>query len=334
MLLAFELSGEHETIPKAEVLSCLKALKINHEELLSLDRLLLVKTNTDETDAERISERLAMTHYVSKVLGICEAKEEEMLGMVSRVDIDPIEDFAVRAHVRDGSFSSTELERKIGHSIKERGYRVNLRSPERVFRVIIVSGLCIFSSLLYSIDRSQYEHRRPHLRPFFFPGVLTPRIARAVVNLSQIDRGILLDPFCGTGGILIEAGYIGAELIGVDIQRKMVMGTRENLKFHGFSALLLIGDACEMGIMDDCIDAVVTDLPYGRSSFIKADSIPDLYGDALNEVYRVLKEHSFAVIISDSPLKDVIQTSFKIIDRHAYRVHKSLTRYITILMKP
>jgi len=49
-----------------------------------------------------------------------------------------------------------------------------------------------------------------------------------MVNLSGARREVL-DPFCGTGGVLIEAGLIGLEVYGFDIQQSMVEGCKEIL---------------------------------------------------------------------------------------------------------
>ncbi len=71
----------------------------------------------------------------------------------------------------------------------------------------------------------------PRINLFFHPGVLMPRVARALANLSGIKPGeLFLDPFCGTAGILIEAGLMGARVIGVDAQEKLVEGARMNLE--------------------------------------------------------------------------------------------------------
>jgi tRNA (guanine10-N2)-dimethyltransferase len=39
-----------------------------------------------------------------------------------------------------------------------------------------------------------------------------------MINLSQVKEGsLLLDPFCGTGTILIEPSYLKINSVGVDI---------------------------------------------------------------------------------------------------------------------
>ncbi len=45
---------------------------------------------------------------------------------------------------------------------------------------------------------------------------MSPKLARCMVNLTGVkENDLVLDPFCGTGGILIEAGIMGARVIGV-----------------------------------------------------------------------------------------------------------------------
>mgnify|MGYP002171746373 CR=1 FL=1 len=42
-----------------------------------------------------------------------------------------------------------------------------------------------------------------------------------------------MDPFCGTGGILIEAGLIGCKVAGSDVNWKMKNGSAINLDYCG-----------------------------------------------------------------------------------------------------
>ncbi|MDY6965748.1 MAG: methyltransferase domain-containing protein [Halobacteriota archaeon] len=334
MLLAFELSGEHDTLPRAEVLACFEALGIDYEEKRFFNQLLIVET--DGFEGEPFSKRLAMSRHIFEVLGICEAEKETILKMVDelKVGFGKGLSFGVRVKVKDSGLSSTDLERSIGEAIHRKGYQVNLKTPGKIFRGVINGDLCVFGLLLSSVDRGRFEARLPHLRPFFFPGVLLPRIARTLVNLSRVRSGdALFDPFCGTGGILIEGGYVGAELFGGDVQQKMVAGSRTNLMHYGLDARLIVGDAMRVPLKDDSMDAVVIDPPYGRSAIVKARSIEELYRQTLREVHRVLKEGRRLVIVSDFSFDEQIEEGFEIEERHSYRVHKSMTRHITVLVK-
>ena len=144
---------------------------------------------------------------------------------------------------------------------------------------------------------------------------------------------------------MIEAGMIGARIIGADVQDKMVKGAKENLKFFGVTGDLIVSDATKIPVRDNSVDAIATDLPYGRSSFVSGSGslitnsrsafLERLYQDALDEIYRVLKTGRKAVIVSNSPsfLYIYHKHGFQLLERHTYRVHKSLNRYITVLEK-
>ena len=52
----------------------------------------------------------------------------------------------------------------------------------------------------------------------------------------------------------------------------------------------MLADATHLPFCDHTVDAVVTDFPYGQSVCIKkSDTMDMLYGDALEEIQRVLK---------------------------------------------
>lgn len=343
MLFAFELSGEHKTIPVSEICACLETLGARYTISLSLDGCLVMDLETDtknETDTEKIikslTKRLAMTHHIIKVLGIGGSSEEEVLDIVSNnlTDIDGTYSIRVK-RVRDYSSINTEsMERKIGGIFFKRGAHADLKDPRIQYRVILTEDKCIFGIMYGSIDRSAFEARKPHFKPFFYPGVLMPRVALALVNIAKPET-VLFDPFCGTGGILIEAGLIGIKAIGGDMQRKILLGAKMNLDHYKVDYSLMFEDACGLALRDNCIDAVVTDPPYGRSAAIKAESLEYMLGKSLKEVYRVLKPGRRAVFISERPIEKLVQEAgFEIIELHMQRVHKSLTRRMLVLRKP
>ena len=342
MRIAFELSGEHQTLPRSEVLGCLTSTGIPFKEIATLDQVLIIEID----EMPPIAKRLAMTHHILEVIDMCQVSPQRdsntnmelITAMVSASDL-PLgneKTFCVRAKIiKNYTYETSTLERDIGAIIYKRGYRVNLENPDVVFRLVITGDKCIFGRLLFSIDRHQYESRRPHLKPFFYPGALLPGVARTIVNISSVRPGeLLLDPFCGTGGILIEAGLTGVNCLGMDVQRKMVQGTAINFQHYDIGGELIIGDACNIGLADSSVDAIVTDIPYGRSTLYMAQSLQDLYVKSLKEMCRVLKPGKNAVIVSQIPMGAIGEdVGFKVLECHQQRVHKSLTRHIIILIK-
>ncbi len=62
-------------------------------------------------------------------------------------------------------------------------------------------------------------------------GMLPPKLARAMVNLAIGNKssGLLYDPFCGTGTVLIEALELGLDVVGSDLDQQAVIGATTNL---------------------------------------------------------------------------------------------------------
>ena len=49
------------------------------------------------------------------------------------------------------------------------------------------------------------------------------------LSFSRDPPSIIVDPFCGTGGIAIEASLLGLEVLASDLDSRMVEGTKSNL---------------------------------------------------------------------------------------------------------
>jgi tRNA G10 N-methylase Trm11 len=61
---------------------------------------------------------------------------------------------------------------------------------------------------------------------------ISPRLAKILINLSQAkSQELLLDPFCGVGGILQEALIQNIKVYGTDIDKLAIENCRRNLKW-------------------------------------------------------------------------------------------------------
>ncbi len=336
MLLAFELSGEHSTLPESEAIACLESICAGFEIVLRMDGCLIVRISDDKKKiAGTLAEKLSMTHHLTEVLGIGGSGEDDVLDTVERSGFVIRGSYSIRVkRIKEYSGINTELmEKRIGGIFFKRGARADLKNPDVRLRVLLTEKKNVFGRIICSVDRGAFEARKPHYKPFFYPGVLMPRVARALVNIAKPEKN-LLDPFCGTGGILIEAGLMGINVIGGDMQRKLLLGAKMNLDHYNIDHSLMYQDACGMALRDESLDAVVTDPPYGRSAAIKAESLAHLLSGSLCEIYRVLKTGKRAVFISERDIDAMAKDAgFRMIQSHVQRVHKSLTRRISILEK-
>jgi len=82
---------------------------------------------------------------------------------------------------------------------------------------------------------SMRDYGRPYVSPQ--AGMLPPKVARMMVNLAwekppEKDQW-LLDPFCGTGTIAMEAMMLGINSLSSDQSPEQVKGTQDNLEWLG-----------------------------------------------------------------------------------------------------
>ena len=328
---AFELSGEHDTLPRSEALALLEVYSTSFEERCCLDQCLIVEA--EDMDARTMGLRLAMTHRIIEVLAICDAHLDSVADATKSIVI-PDKTYSVRArNVKNASLRGDQVEREVGRALYTRGYKADLSKPEVELRAIITGSKVVLGIEVVRAKRCEFEDRRPHLKAFFYPGVLMPRMARALVNISQAKEGdLLLDPFSGTGGILVEACLVGIRCVGVDVQKKLVRGAKVNLE--GLDCTLIAGDARRLPFRDCSIDNAVLDTPYGRSALIRAESKEELLDNGLAELHRVLKPGRRTVVVADRLIEDhITRANFTVSEIHTDRVHRSLTRYIFVCTK-
>ena len=283
---------------------------------------------------------LAFTRAASELLGRCDPDVESARTLLDATTIQRTGTVAVRAEdIRGKTGVDTQrAERVLGQLLVDRGFDVDLDDPDHELRVLFAgsdgadgNGTCAVGWLVAKSVRD-YGERKPTDRPYFQPGSMDPLLARALANVAGARPGAtVLDPMCGTGGILIEAGLVGARVVGTDAQQQMVEGTRANLAafldgdFHVARA-----DARSLPVADGGVDAVVFDAPYGRQSKIEGN-IHDLMSEALTEARRVAPR---CVVVGDRPwARTASGAGWTTEAAFQRRVHKSLTRYVLALRR-
>ena len=164
---------------------------------------------------------------------------------------------------------------------------------------------------------------------------------------------VIIDPFCGTGGIAIEAQKIGLEVLASDLDKEMVEGTRRNLAWveGGGNSTVCQHSADSIydkwGQIPGC--AFVFDPPYGRNARASEDSFEIIMG-ALYSASQMIAS-SVCMMLPTSPefldgnsssdLEVVgrewdevsaafLSNGWAVSSRHIVRVHKSLSRMLLV----
>ena len=85
---------------------------------------------------------------------------------------------------------------------------------------------------LQDIDSySDRDYNRPERDPRL--GMLPPKLAQIMINLAgrDLSQGVVYDPFCGLGTVLMEAGLMGYNSVGSDIAQENTQKCYKNLEW-------------------------------------------------------------------------------------------------------
>jgi len=354
-----ELGGEDDAFARREAATA----------AAGVERLAVGLATADAVARDRVR-GLAYTRRASELVGTADASVASARALLEAAGLDREGSVAVRARdVRGGTGVSTaDAERGLGDVLVDRGFTVDLEDPDHVLRVAFApaeppdaegapdgpqrgdAGACAVGWTVAESVR-EFGARKPTDRPFFQPGSMDPLLARAVANLAGARPGTrILDPMCGTGGVLVEAGLVGADVVGMDAQSKMAAGARENLAaslapggpgseqalgapgdwatLRGDATRLPFGGADGEGDARP-FDGVVFDAPYGRQSKIATHDLDALVAGALAESRRVA---DCCVLVADRPWAGVARDAGWTVDAaFERRVHASLDRHVLVL---
>ena len=201
---------------------------------------------------------------------------------------------------------------------------------------VITDNKLILGLKLTEITSRTFSERRPRKKPFFHPSAMPSKMARCMVNLAHAKaESVLLDPFCGTGTSLIEATFVGCRAVGVDAQRRMILGTKKNLAFFSIEAEgLVLADSRKIPLAK--VDAIVTDPPYGRSSSTLKSTTKQLVQDVLASAHGLLGAGQRICIAGPRTL-NIPQLGaglgYRHVESHFAYVHQTLTREIAVFEK-
>ncbi len=231
-----------------------------------------------------------------------------------------LEDYAIRVR-KNKNWKEGEIIRALANGVEG---KVNLENPKNIIRVYAGKNLHIGMEL-YDFSEQSFESRRAKNLPISYPITMHPRLARAMINLAKVKSGArILDPFCGTGSILIEGAIIGMKMYGSDIDERMLKASQTNLRSFGIDAIL---EKKDVGEIEGSYDAIVTDPPYGRSSSSMGEEIYKLYDRAFKKFSEVTSK--VVIALPDEKAIKIGEKYFELEEAYPYRVHKSLTRYFS-----
>ena len=279
----FFILGRNPLLSRKEVLAYLRARGRNHKEIFFDENLLMVETSEEEKfDIQEFGGVLKLGEIVF------EGEESEFKNFVLGNELVPSDKFTYAV------FGNLELE-ILKEKFKKEKKRAVLKHGRNQMELeggkkINVSMNSDFSIFLYGFEDKIYfglttqdydslkikerDMEKPVRRESL---AISPRLGKILVNLSEAKPGdLLLDPFCGVGGILQEALLKRIKVYGIDNDSSAIDGAKENLnwmkKKYGFneSFVLKVGDSRKVDDLQ--FGAVATETPLGKVLKKKPDN--------------------------------------------------------------
>ncbi len=290
--------------------------------------------------------RLAQSRSVHNVFFIC--PRNKLLDHVKKADWMSVyeKDFYVQTHGVESS-QTRVLAQLIGSHLKNPV--ANMKNPTTRIDFFFTTDVVICALNRIDIEQS-FGERKPHLRAEQHPSSMDPSLARTLVNLTGIRhtstvhrqpstvnrppstvnrQPLFVDPLCGAGGILLEAGLMGLKVQGYDNDPVMIRRAQANLNEHKIKGDLICTNALAL---KKKISYLATDVPYGRST--KKIDKKVFYQEFLSMVDRNLTKRAVIVFPHYVKYDDMIKkTTLNKVAEYSWYVHKTLTRKIVVVSR-
>lgn len=164
-----------------------------------------------------------------------------------------------------------------------------------------------------------------------YRGNWSPYVPRNLIMRYSNQGDWILDQFLGSGTTLVEAKILNRNAIGVDINQKSILISKENIQFQcNTSSRIFIkkGNATNLNFINDSvIDFICTHPPYadiikysednnGDLSLLTEENFLGKMKLVASESYRVLKKEKMCAIMMGDIRKSgrVIPLGFKIME--------------------
>lgn len=312
----FLLTGKRVELARAELSALVKSYHPD-AKLTSLSER--VSVIYGQYDLKKITSRSACVKYAGHLLSLSKVTGFDLNGHFRNY-----RRFACKLVNLSKKYVDMEPLQQLGKYIKEKSpwMQVSLDNPDVTVLYIVTDNGAI-------VGLSEYNGAKlgnVRNRPYFHPVVLEPHLSRIMVNLTMVkENDLLLDPFCGTGSIILEAATMKIRTIGCDLSSKMCYGSIANT--GNVDTLIINCDALSLPLQTRGIDAIATDLPYGRAASAMKRPAKELLKEFVSLISDEMKGKRCCVMCrkGDEQLFD------NIVEAYDIYVHRSLTRKLMVL---
>jgi len=270
----FFILGRNPELSRAEVLAFLEARGRKHSEVLFEDNFLIIETN----DGEKFNvNEFGGVIKLGEVL--FEGEEKDLPEYLDKNEIVPADKFSFGVfgngdvEILKDKFKSEKKRAVLKHGKKQLkfqdGEKVELPNADYSVFLHEFGGTVYLGTVSQNYDVEAVKSRdmdKPVRRESL---AISPRLSKILINLSGAKPGdLMLDPFCGVGGILQEALLKGIGVYGSDLDGRAIRDAQENLKWmsekYKFSSKYTLKDGDARKVPDLQFGAVATETPLGK----------------------------------------------------------------------
>jgi putative N6-adenine-specific DNA methylase/tRNA (guanine6-N2)-methyltransferase len=291
----------------------------------------LVEVDAPPNAALAVARRMRSVHHVLAPLYTFplpedgEAALQAIQDTVKAHDVPALEtaDTFRVSSVRQGThdFTSVDVQKWAGGALDARyDASVDLEEYDVEVRVDVHDDRC-----LVSVQHTREALSRRHLEGYQPRAALKANVAYALLRLAHLDAppDVLLDPFCGSGTLLLEAAthWPNVRGYGNDWNEEAVAGARENIARAARSDRLSVreGDAWHLAETFDDVtaDLIVTNPPFGVRMASSMDFFP-FYRRVLGQMAEVLRPAGKAVmlVLREGPFNAAVSQTEGLAIRH------------------
>lgn len=324
-----------------ETITVLENIGAKIEDVLD-QRIIRFKTGLSTVSIIDHLYRLTSVEYLLKEIALCNEKLEKHVVEISRtiknrryidiVFLDPYNNY--------GREKKDEIKQKLIQVIRAYNENIKLSRKEpdlRLFVLALNKETFTINIHVKTFRRDRFKFRSPEKRVYFQSSALNPQSSLLLINLATHPNNetVVLDPFCGTGSTLIEASLQGHYCIGIDLDYKMIMGAKRNLKQYNVyhQADLILADSLLIPLRDKSVRAIATDPPYGRLASTKGKPREKIFHGIIEVSKRILKRGGKTALFLPAP--EVLEKDERLRRRKVCSIylHSDLTRNVWVLEK-
>lgn len=251
-----------------------------------------------------IARRLWRPQRIERALSIWAAETRPLSGTMR---------FRVIARVlSEQAFLRTELRREMTQAVLDERPKWRTADPADVEIWVSEYQPGRFVAGLRLTDAGTRQHGG---RAVERPGALRPTVAAAMVQLAGEPAGILLDPCCGSGTVLVEASAAGWAAEGADIDPAAVEVARRNVR----RGEIRTGDARRLDRPDGSVAACASNLPFGQQYKIQG-SMQAWLAEVLRELARVTRVGGRVVVLAPDVPAGAVPDTLWLGERYALRL--------------